>query len=292
MTDDVRKKRAIVLGGGGIAGIAWESALVSTLQAHGVDLAAADVVVGTSAGSVVGAALRSGDVDSWYHEQMESATSDTASDGYDVMEELDLAPATAAFTAAAESTLGQQETRARLGEAARSATLSRSESASLRRIGALLPSGEWPTADLRITVVDAEDGTFRAIDAASGVPLVQAVAASCAVPGVYPTIGIKGRQYMDGGMRSDTNADVAADCDRILVVSCGPEAPTSTLGPTLPQVVEELRTTREVLVVEADAGSLKAFGANSLLLSTGPGSAAAGRRQAASVLDEVRRFWG
>lgn len=291
MTGD-RRRRAIVLGGGGVAGIAWESALVSTLQEAGVDLAAADVVVGTSAGSVVGTALRTGDVAAWYREQMEAAASGTESDGYDDMEEFDADPVMAAFDAAAESTAGEQQTRAALGEMARTATLTRTEAASRTRIGSLLATRDWPDRDLRITVVDAEDGTFRALDAASGVDLVSAVAASCAVPGVYPTITIDGRQYMDGGMRSGTNADVAEDCDRILVVSCGPEAPQSTLGPTLPQVVRQLRDSREVLVVEADAASLAAFGTNSLLLSTGPASAEAGRRQAASVLDSVRAFWG
>ena len=54
------QRTALVLGGGGITGIAWEIGVLAGLAEAGVDLAAADLVVGTSAGSVVGAALRSG----------------------------------------------------------------------------------------------------------------------------------------------------------------------------------------------------------------------------------------
>src|SRR4029077_9557115 len=53
-------RRALVLGGGGITGIGWELGMLAGLCAAGVDLIRADVVVGTSAGSVVGAQIRSG----------------------------------------------------------------------------------------------------------------------------------------------------------------------------------------------------------------------------------------
>src|ERR1700680_4535585 len=52
--------RALVLGSGGVTGVAWELGVLAGLAAHGVDLTEADLVVGTSAGSVVGAQLTSG----------------------------------------------------------------------------------------------------------------------------------------------------------------------------------------------------------------------------------------
>ncbi|MEV1147602.1 patatin-like phospholipase family protein, partial [Micromonospora sp. NPDC049799] len=52
--------RALVLGGGGVTGVAWELGLLAGLAERGVDLLGADVVVGTSAGSVVGAQVCSG----------------------------------------------------------------------------------------------------------------------------------------------------------------------------------------------------------------------------------------
>ena len=52
--------RALVLGGGGPVGIAWESGLIAGLAEAGVDLSTADFVIGTSAGSFVGAYLAAG----------------------------------------------------------------------------------------------------------------------------------------------------------------------------------------------------------------------------------------
>jgi NTE family protein len=68
-----------------------------------------------------------------------------------------------------------------------------------------------------ITAIEAETGEPAAWDRSSGVPLVSAVAASCAMPGAYPPVTINGRHYIDGGLRSATNADLAADA-RVLVV--------------------------------------------------------------------------
>lgn len=284
-------RRGLVLGGGGVAGIAWESAMIATLQAGGIDLSGADVIVGTSAGSVVGAALRSGDVDSWYRTQLERAASDPVAAEFDSLAGLDAEPVMTAAMAAIEGATGDRDARARLGGFAVRSGARLDEQASVERIASLLITAEWPERELRVTVVDATEGDFRVLDRDSGVDLVRAVAASCAVPGVYPPVTIGGRPYMDGGMRSATNADVAEDCDRILVLSCGPEAPMSPLGPTLHRAAAELRVSRAVMVVEADAASIAAFGGNSLLLSSGPAAAEAGGRQASAVLDEVRRFW-
>ena len=53
----------------------------------------------------------------------------------------------------------------------------------------------------------------------AGVGVKWAVASSCAVPGVFPPITIKGRRYVDGGMRSPTNADLAKGYDAVIAVS-------------------------------------------------------------------------
>ena len=54
-------KRALVLGGGGVAGIAWETGLLFGLAERGIDVLAADLVVGTSAGAAVAAQITSGE---------------------------------------------------------------------------------------------------------------------------------------------------------------------------------------------------------------------------------------
>ena len=69
------------------------------------------------------------------------------------------------------------------------------------------------------TAVDAETGEFVTWSKDSGVPLVRAIASSCCVPGIFPPITINGRRYIDGGMKSATNAELAAGHDRVLVVS-------------------------------------------------------------------------
>ena len=85
-------------------------------------------------------------------------------------------------------------------------------------IEARLPRHEWPDQLLRITAIDAESGAFVVFDRSSGVSLVDAVAASCAIPVVWPAVTIGGRRYIDGGMRSGVNADVALHYDRVLVI--------------------------------------------------------------------------
>ena len=72
---------------------------------------------------------------------------------------------------------------------------------------------------LLITAVDAVTGEFTAFNAASGVSLVDAVGASCAVPGVWPPVTMAGRRWIDGGIRSPANADLAAECERIVVLA-------------------------------------------------------------------------
>lgn len=156
--------RAVVLGPGGVAGTAWMAGLVSGLRRGGVDLGEAGLIVGTSAGAIVGAALATG-------------------------QDLD-----------------------------RFAALPRSaDPGSATPGGRLITARQWPERRLLITAVDADTGEPQIWDRASGVPLLSAVASSCAMPGIYPPVTINGRRYIDGALRSGTNADLA-DGARVLVI--------------------------------------------------------------------------
>jgi NTE family protein len=128
-------------------------------------------------------------------------------------------------------------------------------------------------------------------DASSGVDLVDAVGASCAVPGVWPPVTINGRRLMDGGMRSPANADLAAGYDRVVVV-----APiTQGLRPmpsALDQARELARSCQAVALVTPDAAAVAAFGRNLLDPRTRAPSARAGHAQAAAVLADVAAVWG
>lgn len=111
------------------------------------------------------------------------------------------------------------------------------------------------------------------------------------MPGVWPPITIGERRYMDGGMRSVTNADLAEGYDQVLVVAPMSGFPNSPLGPTLDQETEQLATSSKVHVVLGDEAAVAAFGTNPLDPATRVPSARAGRSQAGATLEAVRAFW-
>lgn len=280
---------ALVLGGGGVAGIAWETGVIVGLAEAGIDLRSAGVVVGTSAGSVAGGLLLSGGSAAAYagaiggEEQVEASALGELPD----IERFTAAAAEALMTPAAS----EAEARARIGAMALRVPAER-QAERVAVFEGLLGGADWPAGDLRVTAVDAQDGRFRVFDAASGVPFAAAVAASCAVPVVYPTVELEGRRWMDGGMRSSSNADLVRGADRVVVIACGPELPASPLGPTLDAAVAGLRRTAEVVVVLPDEASAAAFGTNALAQSSRRPAALAGRAQAHREADRVRAVWG
>ncbi|MBW0116116.1 patatin-like phospholipase family protein [Pseudonocardia abyssalis] len=275
--------RTLVLGGGGITGIAWMLGLVAGLAERGVDLRAADDVVGTSAGSVVATQLATGvDIEERYAAQLVDPAGEVAvSLGVGTMLRLGLALI---------GPRDPQRVRARIGRLA-SRTVTMPETERLAVIGARLPVQEWPERSLRITAVDAHDGAFRVLDRTSGVPLVEAVASSCAVPGVYPPVTTGGTRYVDGGVRSPVNADLAEGAERVVVLApivrgIGPQVAVA------PQV-EALRAAgSRVVLVAPDAASVAAIGRNVLDPARRAGSARAGRAQAADVTDAIVAVWG
>ncbi|WP_336031741.1 patatin-like phospholipase family protein [Geodermatophilus sp. FMUSA9-8] len=278
--------RALVLGGGGIAGIAWELGLLSGLAAAGVDVRDADTVVGTSAGSIVGTLVRTGaDLEEAYAAQLGPVPATERAVDFD---------GAGFFAAMAEALAGvssQQEARARIGALAlRAQTMAESE--RLAVIGGRIGSPGWPAARLVVTAIDTADGEFLAVDSGTGFDLLPAVAASCAVPGVYPPITIGDRRFMDGGLRSPTNADLAAGHDRVLVVAPMGGFPGSPLGPSLDEELATLRREGQAHLVLADEAALAAFGSNPLDPATREPAARAGRAQAGRVAAEVAAVWG
>ena len=277
---------ALVLGGGGITGIAWEVGVLAGLAEAGLDLGTAALVVGTSAGSVVGAQLTTvGDLPALYERQLQLPTDQgpPARVGRRLLVQLGLAML--------RSRRDDEAFRRRVGVLARRAADSGATPTEQERLAAIssrLPVQEWPARPLQVTAVDAETGAFRTFDRTSGVPLVHAVAASCAVPGVYPPVTIDGRRYVDGGLRSAANVDLASGYDRIVVL-----APiVRGHGPVASVDAQVTALVSRVAVVTPDAASLAAIGRNVLDPAARRPSARAGHAQAATVLDEVREVWG
>lgn len=273
---------ALVLGGGGVTGIAWELGVLKGLRDAGVDLARADLVVGTSAGSVVGAQLATGlDLDDLVDRQRApAAVSGERASGVEPERMV------AAFSAIMLAARDPRDLRIRIGTMALSAeTISEDE--RLEVIRARLPVREWPPRRLLITGVDALTGDPVVWDREAGVPLVHAVAASCAVPGVWPPVTIAGRRYIDGGIASPTNAHLAAGCDAVVVL-----APIVVgFGGSLDEELKGLGADARVAVVSPDAPAEEAIGPDVLDPSRRPAAVAAGVAQGAAAADEVRAVW-
>ncbi|WP_312878181.1 patatin-like phospholipase family protein [Lentzea indica] len=204
-------QRALVLGGGGVTGIAWETGILHGLAEAGVDLTDADLFVGTSAGSVVATHLAGGTaLADLYAAQLLPPDGEIPARLTRWMVVRYVLSYVMPGSPAAK--------RARLGRAALRARTP-SEESRLAVFAHRLSIQDWPERALKVTAVDTADGKFVAFDRDSGVPLVEAVASSCAVPLVWPPVTINGRRYMDGGMRSVANVDLAAGCSRVVVVA-------------------------------------------------------------------------
>lgn len=298
MTDADRPRtvRALVLGGGGLAGIAWEVGVLVGLAEGGVDLGLADRVVGTSAGSVVGTLLTTGVDLAAVHEEHLAGTSGSSG----APANLDMEALGAELAAAMDGARDAGEMRARLGAWALAADTP-PEAERRAVIDARLPVKEWPKTDLRVTAVDAGTGHLAVFTRETRVGLVDAVAGSCAVPGVWPPMTVGTRRYMDGGVASivhvaradDDGFDLAGPAGRLLVVA--PLDPPA--GGPFRSVTQEIEYRQEqhpdttAVAVLADETAVAAFGTNVLDPSTMPASARAGREQGRARAAEIAQAW-
>lgn len=282
--------RALVLGGGGSTGNAWLIGVLAGLAGAGVDVTRADVVVGTSAGATAAAQLTA------------------AAPG----ELLDRALRVGPVPARAVSTrpvVGQLERTGRIIAAAADAADMRRRigAAALERepvpdearlvgwratVASRLTGAAWPSdSTLRITAVDAETGEPEVFDRGSGVDLIDAVAASCSSGGAYR---IGARRLIDGGYRRNENADLAAGCGRVLVLSPfgGRSRHPAEWGMDLATQVAELRaggSAVEVMMPDPDAEQL--FGTGAMDLALRPVAARAGADHGAALAARIAAFW-
>ena len=285
---------ALVLGGGGAAGNAWEIGVIAGLAEAGVDLTqAADLVVGTSAGATAAAQVRSGIPAAALLASVLSPPIQAAGQnpvrppslpmaivfermraiGAAATSAADLQRAMGAFGLESDSTIGS-------GAAQRRAT-----------VAARLPSPQWPDRPMIVVALDAQTGEVAAFDRDSGVELADAVTASCALPGLVPTVSINGSRYIDGGVRSNENADLASGYANVVVLAplggrsgTLPEGQFEGLrrfpGADLDSQVEALRKQgSHVTVITPDADSRAAMGMNQMDSSTRVPSAHAGFAQ-------------
>ncbi|MFD5121440.1 patatin-like phospholipase family protein [Streptomyces sp. NPDC058385] len=276
--------RALVLGGGGLSGIGWISGILHGLAEAGADLWDADTVIGTSAGSVVGAQLTSGRLTpaELYERQLAAPVGEIAGHLG--------AAATLRHARAALSSRTPEDFGRKVGHIALAADTP-DEATRRAVIAGRLVSHSWPERPLLVTAVRATTGEFRVLDRGSGVGLVDAVAASCAVPGVWPPVTFEDGRWIDGGVRSPANAHLAEGHDRIVIV-----APIAAGGGTL----ESARAQAErltaggarVTLITPNRTTRKAMGHNSLDPAHRAPSARAGGEQASAHAAAVAETWG
>jgi NTE family protein len=296
-SSDAVTGRALVLGGGGAAGNAWGIGVIAGLLDAGTDVTTADVIIGTSAGSTVAAqitAVRPPELLAAILGQPSPPTAPVASAGAPSLTQR----AAAVMEKTAEiigSATDPADMRRRLGAAAleSAAASDGSRQAQWRAtVAARLPSEHWPNQPVLIVAVDADTGEPVVFDRHSGVDLVDAVAASCS-NGVAYRIGDK--RYFDGGYRrSSENADLAAGCEHVLVLS--PFGGRSRMPPEwnlhLAAQVDELRAGgSRVETVFPGSDSRDLFGANAADPSARPRAARAGYEQGRALAGQVAEFW-
>ena len=293
-------ERALVLGGGGGAGNAWEIGVIAGLFDAGLDVTEADLIIGTSAGSTAAAQITSATQPGELLANILAAapqprTGPVGSDSGRVpnVPVADLLKRTGEIIGAAEDAA---DMRRRMGAAALEMDAASGSSGQTQRraaVAARLPSQRWPQRPMLIVAVDAHTGEPVVFDRHSGVDLVDAVTASCAGPGVPPH-SIGDSRYIDGGYRSNENADLAAGYGRVLVLSPfgGRSRTPVDWGMHLAAQAGELRARgSRVETIFPDSNSRDAFGANVMDPSTRPPAARAGYDQGRALAEQLTKFW-
>src|SRR5215469_4053425 len=293
-------ERALVLGGGGSAGNAWLIGVVAGLFDAGLDVTGADLIIGTSAGATAAAQISSATkppelLAGILAEAPRPQTGPAGSGRGRIPNRptADLLEKTSRIIAVAKDAA---DMRRRMGAAALEMDAASGSSGQTQRraaVAARLPSQRWPQRPMLIVAVDAHTGEPVVFDRHSGVDMVDAVTASCAGPGVPPhSIGDK--RYIDGGYRSPENADLAAGCVRVLVLSPlgGRSRVPLEWGTHLAAQVDELRAQgSRVETIFPDGNSRDAFGFNLMDPSTRPPAARAGYDQGRALAGQLTEFW-
>jgi NTE family protein len=290
-----RADRALVLGGGGAAGNAWLIGVLAGLSDAGLDVTDADLVVGTSAGATAAAQLAGALLGELYAATQapipQRARPAGRPAGFDQNAHLDRMRAVIASASDA------RDMRRKIGAIALEADASSDGTWSERwraTAASRLPIQDWPERRLLITAVDPRTGDGLALDRDSGVSLADAVAASTSNGFSTPAYRVGERRFIDGGYRRNENADLAAGCAKVLVLSPlgGRTMHPLEWGMQLAAQVDELRSGgSQVETILPGEASLAAFGGNMMNLATRPAAARAGFAQGAALAASLTALW-
>jgi len=274
--------RALVLGGGGVTGIAWEVGILTGLLEANVNLHEADTVIGTSAGAFVGVA-----VSSRYDMKKLFATQLTLNDS-----EISVAASeqtmAAWYNAFVIGGSNPQSVGMAFGNIARENPEPVPVAQRRSTVEARLVTTEWPLS-LQVTAIDADTGQLYVFDRTSDISLIDAVSASGAVPGVWPLMHINGRTWIDGGMVSSTNSRLADGYNRVVIL-----APLPIGYGLIPGAVEDavaMSANANVFLVMPDEQSVAAIGPNMYDPTRRSTAATAGRAQGLRIATAIQTMW-
>ncbi len=286
------KKRTLVLGGGGIYFVAWQVAYLNGLAKRGLRLDEAEIMVGTSAGSVVASILANGSLKR-FNKQVDWISRVPALVGL-------LAPASnfhasqlRALDMFRDADNCRPETVRDIGYAALAAHTP--TAAEMRRsTGFAIAARGWPSAALKISTVDCYTGERLIATSDSGISAIRAAAASSAVPGIFSPQPIHDRWCMDGGVSgSGTHCDVVAGAQRALIISLS--ASQSAPEPTMTIQPDNLKT--ELAALQAAGTTAYARGPHKVDMTqlmdptAVPEALALGDEQAGQDAVELAAFW-
>jgi NTE family protein len=229
-------KLGLVLGGGGLIGLGYHAGVLKALDERGIDAQRADVIVGTSAGAIIGSYLAAGWTQTDFYEYALGARSSSLAGGHGHSEAGP--PFTPMWRSRSErvrrsigSAFAMASSRGlwRTGGRLPAAVLRRAFPSGLysteetrERLCADLPQ-RWPRPGVFLCAAELYSGKRVAfgMPGAPDAPFPDAVLASTAIPGIFPPVRIGDQHYVDGGVVSGTSLDFASEagCDAILCIA-------------------------------------------------------------------------
>ena len=291
-------ERALVLGGGGSTGNAWDIGVIAGLFDAGLDMTDADLIIGTSAESTAAAQLTSAKPTDLLAAIVDAAPQPAARSNARRAPVGPVANHLERLTAIIASAEDAADMRRILCAAALATDAASDDSWRARwraTVADRLPSQHWPERTLVITAVDADTAEPVVFDRHSGVDLVDAVAASCSNGFGVPPYTIGRNRYLDGGYRSNAeNADLATGYARVLVLSPfgGRSLHPLSWGTHLATQVAELRARGSTVeVIGPDLNDEHMFGGNAMDLTLRPAAARAGYDQGRARAQQLVAFW-
>lgn len=293
------KSRALILGGGGIYFVAWQIGYLNGLARRGIDLTDAQIVAGTSAGSLVASILTAGHLRRFGTEISLLAKAPALVGA--------LAPAAnlnpsqlRALNLFRDADNARPETIREIGRAALAA-LTPPAAAMARNVYVMLRSRKWPAPSLHLTTVDTYTGERVVITESARVPVARACASSSAVPGLFSPQPVGDRRCMDGGVSgTGTHCDLAAGAQRVLVLSLAGAVAADQLAGRAPAATMTIQPD----AIDKEIAALRAAGSATFLRAPAavdmtelmspaaiPKALAMADEQAAADALEFAHFW-